>query len=581
MRCQGFFSVLLVQLQLMGFEGLSKEEMKKEQKEAKEFSKAFRDSVVFEGAGLSFEMNDLLPEEDKGQCFNADEAEEQIKKGKVIAQQSDLNMFIQSSQKPESIEQEESFLLISKEVIESPEEGLEITAVRSKKIKEEERLEICQESGTYQVVIEQQRVVEVTPEIKSSTRHCLGHSDEEKYFWESKAKDKKKSLTKKYSKDKSISTYKIDMSGGGGVSNYHVVGTYTHKDNQKHCDHYYIEEKIEQSKQETESWKVNLPEYLEELQNDPNCNLLYSQVLEGPATKMINGVSIFRDRWVQQLIYSCEPRGESPCERLRKIGGILINKKCVTQNHFGECAKWQKTYDLGKKAEYIETGVVFKKDPIFGLENYFDHSYEKSGDFGTSIGTLAIFSDLKKTLEESDESFDENLAEIFRGDKCKCKKSIAPNELYDCCKKLDGIAVKGGLAHCSSEEKCLAKHRSEGKCHYVGKEKVKAGLETVHYFCCFPTKLARVLQEQGREQLGIGWGEGSHPKCQGLTLKQFQAIDFSKIDLSEVVEEFQANREELLSKIQSTIQNFESTNVDTYQFQTQNTLKRQYEDIQR
>lgn len=42
------------------------------------------------------------------------------------------------------------------------------------------------------------------------------------------------------------------------------------------------------------------------------------------------------------------------------------------------------------------------------------------------------------------------------------------------------------------------------------------------------------MQEQGRAQLGIGWGGASSPDCRPLTLDEFKRIDFSKIDLEEL-----------------------------------------------
>ncbi len=51
--------------------------------------------------------------------------------------------------------------------------------------------------------------------------------------------------------------------------------------------------------------------------------------------------------------------------------------------------------------------------------------------------------------------------------------------------------------------------------------------------CCFNSKLARILNEQGRAQLGIGWGGAQNPSCSGFTIAQLQALDFSRMDLSE------------------------------------------------
>jgi conjugal transfer mating pair stabilization protein TraN len=57
--------------------------------------------------------------------------------------------------------------------------------------------------------------------------------------------------------------------------------------------------------------------------------------------------------------------------------------------------------------------------------------------------------------------------------------------------------------------------------------------------CCFNSKLARIIQEQGRAQLPAmgGFGDPREPNCRGFRPEEFQAIDFSKIDLSEYFDE--------------------------------------------
>ncbi|MDE1917884.1 MAG: conjugal transfer protein TraN [Sphingomonadales bacterium] len=79
--------------------------------------------------------------------------------------------------------------------------------------------------------------------------------------------------------------------------------------------------------------------------------------------------------------------------------------------------------------------------------------------------------------------------------------------------------------------------------------------------CCFNTKLGRIIQEQGRPQLksfnAIGWGTPKDPYCRGFTPEEFQALDFSKMDLSEYYAEF-------TRKSQSDIQIDIKDKVDAY-----------------
>jgi conjugal transfer mating pair stabilization protein TraN len=58
-------------------------------------------------------------------------------------------------------------------------------------------------------------------------------------------------------------------------------------------------------------------------------------------------------------------------------------------------------------------------------------------------------------------------------------------------------------------------------------------------YCCFNSRLARIIQEQGRAQLGKSWGSAKSPECSGFTLAEFESLDFSQIDLTEFIREIQ------------------------------------------
>ena len=51
-------------------------------------------------------------------------------------------------------------------------------------------------------------------------------------------------------------------------------------------------------------------------------------------------------------------------------------------------------------------------------------------------------------------------------------------------------------------------------------------------FCCFGSKLAKIVHEQGRAQISIGWGDAEHPDCRPLTVKELQKIEilFNKVE---------------------------------------------------
>ena len=57
-------------------------------------------------------------------------------------------------------------------------------------------------------------------------------------------------------------------------------------------------------------------------------------------------------------------------------------------------------------------------------------------------------------------------------------------------------------------------------------------------YCCFESKLSRILQEQGRRQLRKPWDKPKEEQCEGFTLDEFARLDLSQMDFSEVYAEF-------------------------------------------
>ena len=62
---------------------------------------------------------------------------------------------------------------------------------------------------------------------------------------------------------------------------------------------------------------------------------------------------------------------------------------------------------------------------------------------------------------------------------------------------------------------------------------IRTCIETTETYCCFNSRLSRIINEQGRAQLGRGWGGAQGPDCSGFALTQLQALDFSRMDLTE------------------------------------------------
>jgi len=77
-------------------------------------------------------------------------------------------------------------------------------------------------------------------------------------------------------------------------------------------------------------------------------------------------------------------------------------------------------------------------------------------------------------------------------------------------------------------------------CHYVGSycsEKLPLlgqCLKTKKTYCCFNSKISRVIMEQGHGQIVNGWGSAESPDCSGFTPDELSRLQFDKMDLSEI-----------------------------------------------
>ncbi|ENQ7794982.1 conjugal transfer protein TraN [Pseudomonas aeruginosa] len=90
---------------------------------------------------------------------------------------------------------------------------------------------------------------------------------------------------------------------------------------------------------------------------------------------------------------------------------------------------------------------------------------------------------------------------------------------------------------CEVKEFELGAKKETRQCSFVGSycasEVLGSCVEKREAHCCFGSVVARIIQEQGREQLGMGFGDPKSPSCEGLTPGQLGQLDWNRIDLSE------------------------------------------------
>jgi conjugal transfer mating pair stabilization protein TraN len=99
-----------------------------------------------------------------------------------------------------------------------------------------------------------------------------------------------------------------------------------------------------------------------------------------------------------------------------------------------------------------------------------------------------------------------------------------------------------GLLSCTDAQKVTAMKRDANLCVDLGDYcskcirlfgKCVACIEKTRSFCCFNSRLAKIINTQGRAQLGRSFGTPDAPNCSGFTPDELQALDWSQINLRE------------------------------------------------
>jgi len=284
--------------------------------------------------------------------------------------------------------------------------------------------------------------------------------------------------------------------------------------------------------------------HLEEQSDEGYCR--YEAVVEGrPETKLIAGrvvggtttdrEPITRDSWDKTYTYSCSKKIEGTCQPLRSKGCLQIRSTCAET--IGDvCVAWKQTFSCpSNKRKITRYRTVGEKSPFCLTGDCTSSDYEANGEILNAMSHLAI-------LKEAQNDIRANVG-IFKGQIRKCSKNCAG--FRDCCTTGKGWGVSMNLSSCSGEEKELGEWRAKKRCVFVGTycaEKILGKCtRKKSSFCCFGNKLSKLLNDQGRRQLGIGFGSADSPDCRGLTPEELSRIDMSSMDLSELYEEVQAN----------------------------------------
>lgn len=301
--------------------------------------------------------------------------------------------------------------------------------------------------------------------------------------------------------------------------------------------------------------------------NGATCSLA-SEVCTAPnETRTIGGVAVTRPCWEWNRTYQCQ--GVAPandCSALEARPECRFSHdECLSYDDPAEtsCNVYDRWYQCTTPANgtapppaYVCGGDIYCID---GECTQVER--EASTEFKDAMVAMNVLGELR-------DNFDPDNLKIFSGENLKCTKKVFG--LSNCCSG-KGVPLLTPFL-CSREDRDVDKRDDAGLCHYVGtycSDRVLGVCVTrKQSYCCYGSKLVRILNQQGKAQLGMQFGRAKEPDCEGFLIAQFQRLDLSRMDFREVYAEFVdaaklPDEIEMSIQIQEKIENYYNINGGT------------------
>lgn len=296
------------------------------------------------------------------------------------------------------------------------------------------------------------------------------------------------------------------------------------------------------------------------------CEAINEVCVEPKEVRNINGKLVEKDCWKWEKKYACRSSSiVDECKDLDKDCQLTGERTCLHSlriNGKDTCVHFENKVNCTSMQEYKKPCIATK----FCIGDICEvQTRTQYRDFAHSMSKLAILASMKsdnldgckcpngKQTCEANE-MDPGDCRLFSGEAKQCHKSTSQ---HNCCSEKGFIR---DIIHCTGEEKDLFELRKNGLCHLVGSWNGKSLKDTITFtsyqsYCCFKSKMARIINAGGKAQLGINWGDEKHPYCRPLTLEEIRRIDFSRLDFSEMFTDIENHARAKVSQTQENIKN--------------------------
>ncbi|QHM74021.1 conjugal transfer protein TraN [Mixta intestinalis] len=266
--------------------------------------------------------------------------------------------------------------------------------------------------------------------------------------------------------------------------------------------------------------------------------------------------NVYSDCWEYTTKWNVYEDDTNTCQAYIDNPNCSEGTRTCTQKIGNFCVNGKLTYQCAHTVK--STGYICGSEFYCSDGSCLAMQAGQNQNFEAAVSQLAALAAAGKDFA----GMDPNSVSAFTGTAMACRKSAAGFSNY--CKS-GGWGQDAGLAHCNSEEKAIGTGKEKKLVVKVGsycsKKVLGVCLQKKEGYCVFDSKLARIVQEQGRrDQLGVGFGSGSSPNCRGIKIAELQGIKFDHIDFSDFYDDLNSNitlpdQDALNQRITSDIQN--------------------------
>lgn len=278
----------------------------------------------------------------------------------------------------------------------------------------------------------------------------------------------------------------------------------------------------------------------------------------GTKTVTVGGkkYDVYSECWQYTDYYAKQSADNGSCGDYMKNPACTIVKTTCIESVGSTCLREQAVFSCEKGL--TGGGKMCGVELICASGECDQIKNDKANSFQKAVSALAAVAAAGEDVAELN---DVNVR-AFTGQRYTCRKAAAG--FNNCCKS-GGWGSDVGLAHCDSEEKALGKAKSRNLTIYVGSycsnKVLGVCLQKKEAYCVFDSKLAKIVQEQGRGgQLRIGFGSAKNSDCRGITVDELQAINFDRLNFADFYSDLESGTDipadqELIDRVKNQIAN--------------------------